>query len=187
MVLAVPVGVLAARHRTLAVRAIERSTYVAHAMPGVVIGMAMVYAGVVVLFPWYQKLPLLLLAYAVLFLPLGVGVVRASVEQAPPVLEDIGRSLGRSHGAVLARITLPLAAPGVLAGTALVALTCMKELPATLMLRPTGMDTLATELWQYTSISAYADAAPFALALVGFGALPALVLTVSLRRQEVER
>lgn len=187
MVLAVPVGVLAARHRTAAVRVIERSTYVAHAMPGVVIGMAVVYAGVVLLFPWYQKLPLLVLAYAVLFLPLGVGVVRASVEQTPPILEDVGRSLGRTHGAVLARITLPLAAPGVLAGAALVALTCMKELPATLMLHPTGMDTLATELWQYTAISAYADAAPYALALVSFGALPALALSMSLRRERVQQ
>ena len=76
------------------------------------------------------------------------------------------RSLGRGPAAVLRTVTLPLTAPGVGAGAALVFLTCMKELPATLLLRPTGMDTLATELWTHTSVAAYAAAAPYAALLV---------------------
>jgi iron(III) transport system permease protein len=67
---------------------------------------------------------------------------------------------------VLFRITLPLARPGVLAGAALVFLSSMKELPATLLLRPIGFETLATEIWQATSIDAYSDAAPSALLLI---------------------
>ena len=62
-------------------------------------------------------------------------------------------------------MTLPLAAPGVVAGAALVFLTCAKELPVTLMLRPTGADTLATRLWSHTGAGAFAAAAPYAVAL----------------------
>ena len=67
---------------------------------------------------------------------------------------------------MLRTVTLPLTAPGIGAGAALVFLTCMKELPATLLLRPTGMDTLATELWTHTTVAAYAAAAPYAALLV---------------------
>jgi iron(III) transport system permease protein len=112
----------------------------------------------------------------VLFLPLAVGAVRASVAQSPPVLEEVARSLGQAPAAVLRRVTLPLAAPGVAAGAALVFLTCMKELPATLLLRPTGLETLATELWARTETASYAAAAPFAALLVLAAALPTFVL-----------
>ena len=67
---------------------------------------------------------------------------------------------------------VPLMAPGIAAGAALAFLTCMKELPATLLLRPTGMDTLATELWTHTSVAAYAAAAPYAALLVLLSAVP---------------
>jgi iron(III) transport system permease protein len=73
-------------------------------------------------------------------------------------------------------VTLPLAGPGVAAGAALVFLTCMKELPATLMLRPTGLETLATELWAETEVGAYAAAAPYASLLVLLAALPTFLL-----------
>jgi iron(III) transport system permease protein len=98
------------------------------------------------------------------------------VAQAPPAFEEIARSLGRSPAEVLRSVTVPLAAPGVAAGAALVFLTCMKELPATLLLRPTGMETLATELWSQTEIGAYAAAAPYAAALVLLAALPTFLL-----------
>ena len=70
------------------------------------------------------------------------------------------------------RVTLPLMAPGVGAGALLVMLTVIKELPATLMLRPTGFDTLATRLWTYTSNESFAAAAPFAVLLVLLACVP---------------
>ena len=94
----------------------------------------------------------------------------------PPVLEEVARSLGRSPARVLRDVTLPLAGPGVAAGAALVFLTCMKELPATLLLRPTGLETLATELWAETEIGAYAAAAPYASLLVLLAAVPTFLL-----------
>jgi iron(III) transport system permease protein len=102
----------------------------------------------------------------VLFLPLAVGAVRAAVAHAPPVLEDVARSLGRGRAATQFRVTIPLAAPGVLAGAALVFLTVVKELPMALILGPIGFETLATEIWTATSAGFYSRAAVPALLLI---------------------
>jgi iron(III) transport system permease protein len=75
-----------------------------------------------------------------------------------------------------------LASPGIAAGAVLVLLTVMKELPATLMLRPTGDDTLATRLWSLTEIGSYAAAAPYAMTLILIGAIPAFLLAFPLAR-----
>jgi iron(III) transport system permease protein len=174
--LALPVGALAARHRGRLPRLLEQATYAGHALPGIVVALALVFLAVRFAYPLYQRTPVLVFAYAVLFLPAAVGAVRASVAQSPPALEEVARSLGRSPADVLRSITVPLAAPGIAAGAALVFLTCMKELPATLLLRPTGMETLATELWSQTEIGAYAAAAPYAAALVLLAALPTFLL-----------
>ena len=174
--LAVPVGVLAARYRTSGVRLLEQASYAGHALPGLVVALSLVFFGVRYAQPIYQRTPLLVLAYAVLFLPAAVGAVRASVSQAPPVLEEMARSLGRSPGRVLRDVTLPLAGPGVAAGAALVFLTVMKELPATLLLRPTGMETLATRLWASTEVGSYAAAAPYGALLILLAALPTFLL-----------
>lgn len=174
--LALPVGVLAARHRGRGARLLEQAAYAGHALPGITVALSLVFFAVRYVYPLYQQLPLLLCAYAVLFLPLVVGATRAAVLQAPPVLEDVARSLGRSPLRVLREVTVPLAAPGVAAGAALTFVVCMKELPATLLLRPTGMDTLATRLWTETGAGSFAAAAPYAAALILLAAVPSYLL-----------
>lgn len=174
--LAVPVGIIAARHRSRVARFVEQSAYVGHALPGIVIALSFVFFAVRYAYPLYQQWPLLVLAYAVLFLPAAVGAVRTSVLQSPPVLEEVARSLGRSPLGAVRQVTLPLALPGVAAGTALVFLTAMKELPATLLLRPTGMDTLATRLWTETGSGSYGAAAPYAALLMLVAAVPGFLL-----------
>lgn len=176
LALAVPVGILAARHPGRMSAALERTTYIGHALPGIVVAIAMVYVGVRLLRPVYQERPLLVLAYVVLFLPLAVATVRASVEHSPVRSEEIARSLGLDRWATLRRVTLPLAAPGLAAGAAMVFLTTMKELPATLLLHPTGTETLATMLWRFMLVSDYSSAAPYAALIVLGAALPAVVL-----------
>ncbi|MFD4143507.1 ABC transporter permease [Streptomyces sp. NPDC058572] len=173
MLLALPLGLLTARAPGLVAVALDRLAYVSHALPGVVIGLSLVFFGINVAYPLYQSVGLLALAYAALFLPLAVAAVSSAAVQAPPALEEVARSLGRRRLYVLRTVTMPLAAPGIGAGLVLVFLTCMKELPATLLLRPTGMDTLATELWTRTSVAAYAAAAPYAALLVLVSAVPA--------------
>ncbi|MCM2387187.1 ABC transporter permease [Streptomyces albipurpureus] len=174
--LALPVGVLAARHRGRAARFLEQSVYAGHAVPGITVGLALVFFSVRYAYPLYQELPLLIAAYVVLFLPVAVASARAAVLQSPPVLEDVARSLGRSPLNVLREITVPLAAPGIGAGAALTFVVIMKELPATLLLRPTGTDTLATRLWTETGAGAFAGAAPYAAAIVLLAAIPSYLL-----------
>ena len=194
-VLAVPVGILAARYASPGggfpgsrrARVLEQAAYAGHALPGLVVALSLVFFAVRYAPALYQRTPLLVLAYAVLFLPAAVGAVRASVALSPPRLEEVARSLGRPPLAVLREVTLPLAAPGVAAGAALVFLTCMKELPATLLLRPTGMDTLATELWSATDVGRYAAAAPYAALLVLVAAVPTFLLGGDLAGRALRR
>ena len=176
VLLAVPVGILAARFRTRPVRMIEHATFAGHALPGIVVALALVFFGVRFATPIYQRTPMLVLAYAVLFLPMAVAGVRAAVAMSSPKIEEVARSLGKTRGQVMRQVTLPLAAPGIAAGAALVLLTAMKELPATLLLQPTGTRTLATSLWTETGVAAYAAAAPYGLALVVLAVIPTLVL-----------
>jgi iron(III) transport system permease protein len=181
-VLAVPVGVLAARYRGRASSTLESATYVGHALPGITVGLALVFLGIRLVPAFYQEVPLLVLGYAVLFLPLAVGAVRTAVAAAPPALDEVARSLGRGRLSTMVRVTLPLAAPGLGAGAALVFLTVAKELPATLMLRPTGADTLAVRLWSHSGAGQFAAAAPYAIVLVLLAAVPVLLLDRAVRR-----
>jgi iron(III) transport system permease protein len=73
-------------------------------------------------------------------------------------------------------VTVPLARPGLLAGASLVLLTTVKELPVTLLLSPTGYDTLATRIWTAANDAAYGEAAAPALLLVAISAVPTLLL-----------
>lgn len=178
VVLALPVGVLVVRHRSRLARGVELAAYAGHALPGITIGLAVVFAGIRAVPVIYHEAPLTMLvfAYAVLFLPLAIGAVRVAMSAAPVRLEEVSRSLGKSMAATRVRVMLPLTAPGIAAGAALVFLTCAKELPVTLLLSPTGTDTLATELWSKTGVGEFGAAAPYAAMLVVVAALPALFL-----------
>jgi iron(III) transport system permease protein len=177
VLLALPVGLLAARSTSRIVRVMETISYSGHALPGVVVGLSLVFFTLRVMPVIYQTIITLAIAYAILFLPKSIGATRTSVSAVPPILEQTARTLGRSPLRAWAGTTLRLSAPGIAAGGLLVWLTAMKELPATLMLRPTGFDTLATELWSRTEIAAYGAAAPYALALIVIAAVPAWLLT----------
>ena len=119
---------------------------------------------------------MLAFAYAVLFLPKAIGSSRSAIAQVPPGLESTARSLGRGPLRAWCTVTGRLAWPGIAAGTLLVVLTAMKELPATLMLRPTGFNTLATELWSRTEIQAFGSAAPYALTMIVLASVPAWLM-----------
>ena len=176
VLLAIPIATLSVRHPSRLSGMLEGSTYLGHSLPGLVIALSMVFIGVRFLTPIYQRLPLLTLAYVVLFLPVAIAAIRSSIVQAPPALEEVGRSLGLSPAAALRRITLPIAIPGIVSGFVLVTLAGVKELPATLLLRPTGFDTLATRIWTDTTVADFSAAAPSALALVALGGLSVAAL-----------
>ncbi|HVF06152.1 MAG TPA: iron ABC transporter permease [Frankiaceae bacterium] len=175
---ALPIGLLAARYAgSRAARFAEGASYAGHALPGIVIALSLVFFATRYAGALYQRLPTLVFAYVVLFLPLAVAAIYGSAVNASPRLEEVALSLGTTPFGALTRVTAPLVAPGVGAGAALVFLTCMKELPATLLLRPTGFDTLATRVWSETSSGAYAAAAPAAALLIAVAAVPTWLLT----------
>jgi len=180
--LALPIGLLTARYRNKWSSGTESAAFAGHALPGVVIGLSLVFLTINAVPFLYQTLFTLAFAYAVLFLPKSIGATRTSIATVPPILEQTARTLGRNSISAWINTTLRLSWPGIAAGGLLVLLTAMKELPATLMLRPTGFDTLATELWSRTEIAAYGSAAPYALSLIALAAIPAFALSLAMSK-----
>jgi iron(III) transport system permease protein len=175
--LAVPVTALAMRHRNRVTLLIERLAYLPMALPGLVIALGLVSFSVRYALALYQSSLELIVAYSILFLPLAVVGVRSAMGQASPRLEEVGRSLGCRPAAVWRRVTLPLIAPGLGAAFALVFISSATELTATLLLRPTGVNTLATQFWSYTTDFSYGAAAPYAALMVAISAVPAYLLS----------
>jgi iron(III) transport system permease protein len=175
--LALPVALLAVRHNGRARLFLERSTYLVLAMPGVVIAFALTYfVEIYARGLGYGTAPLLIICYAMMFFPLALVGVKASLARAPVKLDEIARSLGQRKLAVLWRVTLQLAGPGLMAAFCLVFLSVVTELTATLMLIPTGVQTLATQFWEYESNLSYGQAAPFALVMIAVAAVPSYLL-----------
>ncbi|SDE68490.1 iron(III) transport system permease protein [Blastococcus fimeti] len=180
--MALPTGWLAVRARGRVATFLERSTYLGSSVPGIVVALALVTVSIRVT-PWlYQTVPVLLAAYAILFLPRAIVTVRSAVEQAPPLYDDVAASLGSSAPDRLRRITLPLLAPGIGAGAALVFLAVVTELTATLLLAPTGTRTLATAFWAASSAVEYGAAAPYAVIMVLLSAPATVLLSRDARR-----
>jgi len=121
----------------------------------------------------------LVFAYLARFLALSVHTVEASLVKVTPSMDMAGRSLGLSPGGVLRRIHLPLIRGGLCTGAILVFVDVIKEMPATLLLRPFGYETLAVRIWQFTSESFWEAAALPALTIVAAGMLPVLILARS--------
>jgi iron(III) transport system permease protein len=177
------IAVLALRYPARTSRLLERLCYAGNALPGLVIALSLVFFAARFASPVYQTLALLVFAYVVRFFPQGLSGVESALERVSPRYEEAARGLGRGPLRTLALVTVPLARSGVLAGAALVFLSAMKELPATLLLRPIGFETLATEIWKLTQVGAYSQAAVPALALIAVSA-PVLYLLSSRRRFE---
>lgn len=162
---ALPVALLSARHPGRVTRVVEAVASSGYVLPGIVVALALVFVGTRAA-PWaYQTLGIVVFAMVVHFLPLALGAMRAALLQVPRTVEEAGHAAGRGPLAVWATITAPLTMGGTLAGAALVFLTAVKELPTMILLRPTGFETLATDIWTRTN-AAFLEA----------GAIPALVL-----------
>jgi iron(III) transport system permease protein len=179
---ALPVAILVVRRPGRMTRLLERLTYSTFALPGIVIALALVFFGANHAPQLYQTLPMLLLAYGILYLPQAVGALRAALLQIHPHLEEAARSLGRRPVQVFFSITFPLLRSGLAAGAGLVFLTIMKELPATLILAPIGFRTLATGVWSAVSEAFFAQAAAPALLIVLMSSLPMTFFILSEQR-----
>lgn len=170
--LALPIALFSAPAGGRLARLTERAAYLGHALPGIVVALAMVFLTLRAVPAIYQTLAALVLALAILFLPQAIGPQRATLLQLSPRVSEAARTLGAGPVALLWRVRLPLLRRGLLAGAILVFLTAVKELPATLILSPPEFSTLATTIWTQASTSAYEDAALPSLLLLGLGSLP---------------
>lgn len=166
VVLALPLGLIATRYPGRLVTLLERAAYLGQGVPGIVIALAFITITIRAVRPLYQTALTLIVAYAILFLPLALVSVRAALAQAERRLEEVGRSLGLGWMRVAWRILLPLAGPGLGAAAALVFVSIVTELTATLLLAPIGTNTLAMQVWDDTSTLAFAAAAPYAAMMV---------------------
>lgn len=175
--LATPIAILASRYPGPATRLIEVISSLPLALPGIVVGLGLVFFSLTAVPSLYQSALLLAFAYGIIFLPKAVGSLRSGLDRVPADLDRVAATLGYSRHRRWWHVSARLALPSALVGAMFVAVTAMKELPATLMLRPTGTNTLAIELWARTDTSAYGAAVPYAIALIVTAAIPAFLLT----------
>jgi iron(III) transport system permease protein len=161
---------------------ISRFCQVGYAIPGVVIALSLVLL-VNRFLPFLYATPMVVvIAYVLRHMPQSVRASESALNQLSSTLEEAARTLGRTSLQTLFQITIPLILPGLLAGGALVFLTSLKELPATLLLRPAGFDTLAVRVWVWAADGFYIQSAPAALLLVIVSAIP---LSFLLRREQI--
>lgn len=169
---AVPVALLTARYKGIVPTMADRVAFSSYALPGVVVALSLVFFGTRAT-PWmYQTLAMLGFAYMLLFMPQAVRAIHSSLVQVNPSVFEAALTLGRNRAGALGSIVMPLARPGLAAGGALVFLTIMKELPATLILAPPGFSTLATRVWGATAAASFAAAAAPAILLVILSSVP---------------
>ncbi|MGA4508371.1 ABC transporter permease [Propionibacteriaceae bacterium G1746] len=176
---ALPGAWLLSRHRSALTVVLERVTFIASALPGVVVALALVTLSVRNVHWLYQTTALLVICYVILFVPRAMVSLRSGLAASPPELSESAHSLGSGGPATFFRVVLPLSLPSFLTGFVLVALAVVTELTATLLLAPTGMRTLALAFWGASDELDYVRAAPYALMMIALS----VPLTLLLRHQ----
>jgi iron(III) transport system permease protein len=174
---ALPLAMITTWRRGRLSETAETSVWAVYSLPHIAVGVAVVAFVLGWARPLYQTVGLLLLTYMAIFLAQPMSTVQDSLRRASPTLEDASRGLGQGPARTLAKVTVPLAAPGLLAGATLVFLSVMKELPATLLLRPNGFETLAVRIWSATGEGFLTTASLASLALLVVSVVPLLALT----------
>jgi iron(III) transport system permease protein len=124
----------------------------------------------------------LIFAYLVRFLAVAFGGVESSLAKIKPTLDDAARSLGYNPTSTLVKVHAPLMWGGLLTAAILVFVDVMKELPATLVIRPFNFDTLAVQVYQYASDERSIEASAPALAIVLVGLIPVIFLSLKIAR-----
>ena len=169
VVVTLPVAYAAARHRNGIAGAAAASVTSVFALPGLVVALAVVFWAIRAPGPLaalYQTFPLLVLAYVLHFGAQSMRASRAAIADVPKRYEDAARTLGVTGRRRLLSIDLPLVMPGLITGGGLVLLSTLKELPATLLLAPTGFETLATRIWNAAEDGFFAEVGITSLVLV---------------------
>jgi iron(III) transport system permease protein len=155
-----------------------QAAYAGYVLPGPVAALAVLVLCLNLTPFLYGSVLILIVAYVIHFLPAGLQSLEPALQQITPNLEEVARTLGLGVRQTWQRVTLPLMRDGFIVAWVLMFLQTMKELPATLLLRPVGFDTLSIRVWMEASEEYYQLAAPSALLIVLLG-LPTLLLLLS--------
>ena len=188
----------ARRTASRAVRGLTRVAAIGYAVPGAVLAVGIVIPFAALdkainalgaeAFGWSPGLLFsgtvfaLLFAYAVRFLAISYGAIDGGLTRITGHMDDAGRTLGASAMGVVRLVHAPLLRPSIAAAGLLIFVDVLKELPATLLLRPFGIDTLALRTYEYATDEQLVEAAPSALAIVLAGILPVVLLSRAMRR-----
>jgi len=177
MILGVLIAFTATRAKGPVGAVLSGTIQIGYAIPGTVLGLSLILLYNTYL-PWlYGTVGVLVVAYLIRFLTQSVQGLDAALAGINPHLSEAARSLAASPGTVLRRVLAPLVRPTLFAVWALVFISAMKELDATLLLRPAGFDTLPVRVYIHTVEAEYAKAGALALLLITFTALPWLLVT----------
>lgn len=169
---AIPLAILTVRYSGRATRMMESVSWSTYSLPHLAVGLGFLVIALRFVPALYQTIPLMVIAYVAMFLPQALIAAQVGLHQIGTNIEEASRGLGAGSLRTLRKVTLPLLWPSLLAGGALVFLTVMKELPATLLLRPTGFETLAVTIWSASSELFYTEASVAALVLIAISAVP---------------
>jgi iron(III) transport system permease protein len=177
---------------TLFVRSVVRAAGLGYAMPGTVLAIGLLiplaaldnsidaalrsHLGISSGLLLSGSLFVIVLAYTIRFLAVSLGALEAGLERLSPNLDAVARTLGETALSALRRVHMPLLVPALGAAALLVFVDAMKELPATLLLRPFNFETLATHVYSYAALEQFEQAALGALTIVVIGLLPVLLL-----------
>lgn len=179
--LATAMAALRVRHAGPISAALEKTSQAGYALPGVVVALSVVFLLNNYVPALYGTVTAVVIAYILRFFPQAYQSVHASYLQVTPAVEEAARTMGRPQWRATLETVVPLIAPGLLTGWALVFLTALKELPATLLLRPAGFDTLPVRIWIQSSEGVFTLAAPAALALIACSLVPMMFLILRSR------
>ena len=169
--LAVPFAYIGVRYASRMSNMLARLTYIVYAIPPLAFALSLIFFVLNTVPFIYKTLPVLIYACTLHFLAEAVGPVRSSLYQTSPHLEEAARSVGYPPLQAFFRALLPVLLRGMLTATAFVFLATMKELPFTFLLSPAGYETLALNVWSYTTEAMFAEAAPYALAILIFSGI----------------
>jgi iron(III) transport system permease protein len=178
VVIGLPLAYMASRRPNWLNLGCLQAAYAGYVLPGPVAALAVLVLCLNLVPFVYGSVIVLIVAYIIHFLPAALQSLEPALQQITPNLEEVARTLGLGIRQTWQRVTLPLIRSGFVVAWVLMFLQTMKELPATLLLRPVGLDTLAIRVWMEASEEYYQLAAPSALLIVLLG-LPTLLLLLS--------
>ncbi|MGL4819513.1 MAG: ABC transporter permease, partial [Bacilli bacterium] len=155
-------------------------SYISYTLPGVIVALGVIFVFIRLFPPLYGTIGMLIVAYLLRYLPQSIESTETTMRYVSERLDEAAATLGRKPSDIVRSVLFPLTRTGLVAGVALVFVSVMKELPATLLLRPAGMDTLSVRVWIEASEGRYAHAGPSALLIV---IISMLTLGVILKRK----